>query len=88
MMDKSDVYMRLHTASIKLTAGNKTRLFASPFLFSTSSFLILVEVFRNDFVAACSTALRSATEKNELGGYVTLTCPSEMTQRTSTADWL
>ena len=36
------------------------------FLISTSSFLILAEAFRNDYVAACSTALRSASEKNEL----------------------
>ena len=51
----------LHIASVKSTAGNKTRLFPSPFLISTRWFLILAEAFRNDHVAACSTALRSAT---------------------------
>ena len=65
----------------------KTRLFHSPFLISTGRFHILAEAFRNDYVAACSTALRSATEKNELGGYVTVPCSSKITQRSSTADW-
>ena len=88
MMDKVLVYMSLHIASIKSIAGNKTGLFPSPFLISTSWFLILAEAFRNDHVAACSTALRSATEKNEMGGYVTIPCLSKMTQRSSTADWL
>ena len=62
--------MYLHP-SIKSTAGNKTRLFPSPFLISTNRFLIFAESFRDDYVAACGTALRSATERNELGGYVT-----------------
>ena len=88
MMDKVHVYMCLHIASIKSTAGNKTRLFPSPFLIFTSRFLILAEAFRNDYVAAFSNALRSTTEKNELGGYVTVPCPSKMTQRSSTAAWL
>ena len=35
MMDKIPVYMCLHIASIKSTAGNKTRLFPKPFLVST-----------------------------------------------------
>ena len=77
MMDKVHVYMCLHIASIKSTAGSKTTLFRRPFLFSGSWFLILAEAFRNDHVAACSTALRSATERNELGGYVTVTCSSK-----------
>ena len=80
--------MSSHIASVKSTARNRTRLFLSPFLISTSRFLILGEVFRNDHVAACSTALRSATEKNEMGSYVTVTCSSKMTQRNSTADWI
>ena len=82
-MGKVHVYMCFHIALIKSTAGNKTRLFPSPFLISTIWFLILA-----DYVAACSTALRSATEKNEVGGYVTVPCPSKMTQRNSTADGL
>ena len=39
-------------------------------------------------VAACGTAFRSATERNEMGGYITVSCSSKMTQRSSTADWL
>ena len=88
MMNKVHVYMCFHFASIKSTAGNKTKFFPSPFLISTSRLLILAEAFRNDHVVACSTALRSATERRELGGYVTVPCPSKMTQRSSTADWL
>ena len=82
------VYMCLHVASIKPTAGNETMCFPSPFPISTSWFLILGEPFRNDYVAACSTALCSTTDKNELGGYVTVPCPSNSTERSSTADWL
>ena len=86
-MVKVHIYMCLYIASIKSTAGNKTRFFPSPFLISTSQFLILAEAFRNDHIAACSTALRSATEENEMGGYLTVPCSSKMTQRSSTADW-
>ena len=87
-MEKVHVYMRLHTASIKSTVGNKTRLFSSPFHVSTSSRLTLGRAFRNHNVAACGTALRSATEKNESGGYVTVPCPFEVKQQSSTAGWL
>ena len=87
MIDKVHVYKWLHTASIKSTAGNKTRLFTSSFHISTSSRLTLAETLRNDLVAACSTALRSATEENESGGYVYVPCPSKVTQHSSTADW-
>ena len=72
MMGKVLVYICLHIAPIESTAANKTRLISSPFLISTSSFLIFAEAFRNDYVAAYSTTFRSATEKNELGGYVTV----------------
>ena len=75
-------------ASIKLTLGTKTRIFPRPFLISTSRVLILAKAFRNDYVVACSTAVHSATEKNETGGYVTVQCLSKMTQRRSTAEWL
>ena len=79
--------MWLHTASIKSTVGNKTRLFPSPFHVSTTSRLTLDGAFRSDHVAACSTALRSATEEKELwGGYVTVRCPSNVKQRSSTVD--
>ena len=67
MMDKVHILICLHIASIESTAGNKTRLFRSPFLISVISaswLLILTEAFRNDHIAACSTALRSASEKN------------------------
>ena len=87
-MGKVHVYICLQIASIKSTAGNKTKFFPSPFLTSTSSFLILAEAFRKDYVAACSTALRSDIEKKELGGYITVPCPSKTTQRSSTAGWL
>ena len=72
--------MCLHIASIKFNAGNKTRLFPSPFLIFTSRFLILTEAFRNDYVATCST------EENEFRGYVTVLSPSKTTQRSSTVD--
>ena len=52
--------------------GTKLGFFPSPFIMYTSWFLILAEAFRNDHAAACSTAVRSATEKNEKGGYVTV----------------
>ena len=87
-MDKIHFYMWLHTASFKYTDGNKTRFFHSPFHVSTSSRLTLAETFRNNHVAACSTALRSATEENGSGGYVTVPCPSKVTRHSSTADWL
>ena len=63
-------------------------LFLSPYLVTTGRFLILAKVFRNDYVAACSTAHRSATEKNEIGGYVSVPCSSKLTQYKSTEDWL
>ena len=64
MIDKVHVYMWLHTVLIESTVGNKTRLSPSPFHVSTSSRRTLAGAFRNDYVAACSTALRSATEEN------------------------
>ena len=72
MMDKVHAYMCLHIASIKLTAEMKTRFLPSPYLIFSSWFLILAEAFRNDHVAVCSTVLLSATEMNEMGGYVTV----------------
>ena len=88
MIKKVHVYMWLHTALTKFTAGNKTRLFLSLFYVSTSSRLTLAGAFRSDYVAACSTAVRSATEENESGGCATVPCPSKVTQHSSTADWL
>ena len=67
-MDKNYVYLFFRIGSIKSPAGNETRLFHSPFLLSTSRFLILAEAFRNKHVVACSTAFRSDTEMNEFGG--------------------
>ena len=80
--------MWLHTASIKSTAGNKTRIFPSPFHVSTRSRLTLAGAFRSDYVAVFSTALSSAIEENQLGGYVDVPCPSKVKQRSSTADRL
>ena len=68
--------------------GTKLGFFPSPFHISTSSRLTLAGAFRNDHLAACITALRSATEENESGGYVTIPCPSKVTQLSITADWL
>ena len=87
-MDEVHVLVSLHTAFFKFTAVNKTKLFPSPFHISTSSRFTLAEAFRNDYVGACSTTLRSASEENESGGYVTVPCPSKVTQHNSTADWL
>ena len=80
--------MWLHNASVKSTVGNKTRLFPSPFHVYTSSGLTLAGAFRSDYVAACSTALSSATEENESCGYVAVPCPCKVKQRSSTVDWL
>ena len=65
LIENIHVYMGLHNASVKFTAGNKSRFFPSPFLISNSRFFILAETLRNDHVAACSTALGSATEKKK-----------------------
>ena len=80
--------MWLHTASIESTVANKTRLFSSPLHVSTGSRFILAGAFRSDYVAACSTALRSATEENESVDYVAVPCPSKVKLYSSTADWL
>ena len=88
MMIKVHVYLRLHTASVKSTAGNKSRLFLTPFHISTSSSLTFAEAFRNDHVAACRTALRSAAEENESDGHVTVPCPFKLTLQNSILDWL
>ena len=80
--------MWLHTALIKSTVENKTRLFPSPFHVYTTSRLTLAGAFRSDYVAACSTALRSANAENESGSYVAVPCASKVKQRSSTSDWL
>ena len=85
---KVQIYMWLHTASVESNVGNKTRLFLSLFHVPTSSRFTLAGAFRSDHLAACSTALRSATEENESGGYVTVPFPSKVKQHSSTADWL
>ena len=85
MRDKVHAYMWLQTALFKFTAGNKTTFFPGPSQVSTSSRLSLTGAFQNNHVAACITALRSATEENESGGHVTVPCPSKVTQHISTA---
>ena len=77
----------LHRLNL-LLGTKKTRLCPSPFHVSISSRLTLAWAFRSDYLAACSTALRSATEEKESGGYVAVPCPSKMKLRSSTADWL
>ena len=57
-------------------------------LVNTGWLLTLEKVFRNGYVAACSTALRSATEENDSGGHVDVPCSSKLTQHKITADWL
>ena len=88
MTDKVHVYISLHTTLIKSNAGNGTRLSLSPLHISTSLRLTHAETFRNDHVAACSTAFRSATDENESGGYVTVPCLSKVTHHSGTTDWL
>ena len=88
MTVKVHVYTCFHIALIKSTAGNKTRLFMSPFLISISRSFVLAQAFRNDHVAVCSTTLRSAAGKIEMGGYLTVPYPSKVKQHSSTADWL
>ena len=80
--------MRLHTASISSTVGNKTNFFPRPFHVSTSTRLIVAGAFRSDHVAACSTDLRCAAEENDTGGHVYVSCPSKVKQRSNTPDWL
>ena len=85
-MGKFYVYMCFHIASNKSTAGNKTKFFPSPYFNSVSCFLIFAEAFLKDHVAACSAALCSVSEMNEMGAYVTAPCSSKKTQRSSTVD--
>ena len=85
---KVHAYMWLHTASIKSTVGNKIRLLLSPFHVSTRSRLTLAGAFRSDYVAACGTALRSATEENKSGSYVTVPCPYKVKPHSNTTDCL
>ena len=77
-----------HVSLIKATVWNKLVVFPSPCHVSTSSGLTLAGAFRGGYVAACSTAFRSATEENDSGGYVDIPCPSKVEQRSRTADWL
>ena len=78
----------LQATSNKTTVWNKLGVFPSQFHVSTSSGLTVAGVFRGGYVAACSTASRSATEDNDSGGYVDVPCPSKVKQHSSTADWL
>ena len=73
---------------LKTTVCNKLGVFRSPFQASTSSGLTLAGAFRGGYVAACSTAFRSAIEENDSGGYVDVPWPSKVKQCSSTADWL
>ena len=68
MMEKVHVCMCLHTALIKSTVGNETKFFPSPVHVSTSSRPTLAAAFLNEYVVACGTAFRRATEEVESGG--------------------
>ena len=83
-MDTNHVYMSLHTASIESTVVNKTRFFPSQF--QIPRFYQLMPHL--DYIAAYSTALRTATEEDESSGYLGVPCPSKMNQRSSTPNWL
>ena len=48
--------------------------FISPFFIVNSWFLTLAKAFQRNYEAACSTARRSATEKNEMPGYAAVPC--------------
>ena len=74
--------------SIKTTAWNKLGVNPSSFYVSTSLRHTSAVVARGDYVAACSTAFRSATEENDSGGHVDGTYPAKVAQPNSTADWL
>ena len=77
---------KLHRLNLLL--GSKLGFFLVGSTFLPARKPTLSGAFRNDYVAACSTALRIATEENESGGYVTVPCPSKVTQHCSKADWL
>ena len=78
--------MCLHIAHrLKALLGTKLVFFNLSLI--SASWFYLAEVFRNDNFVACSTALRSATETNEIGGYVTVPFSSQMTQHSCRADW-
>ena len=68
MMEKVHVYMCLHIALNKSNPLLETKLG----FFSVHASFLLARAFRNDYVAACSTALRSATENSEMGGNETV----------------
>ena len=73
---------------MKTTVWNKLGVNPSLFHVSTSLRHTSAVVVRGDYVAACSTAFRSATEENDSGGHVDGTYPTKVAQPNSTADWL
>ena len=75
-------------ASVKTTVWNKLGVNPRSFHVSTSLRHTSAVVARGDYVAACSTAFRSATEENDSGGHVDGTYPTKVAQPNSTADWL
>ena len=81
-------FIRFHCASNNFTFWSGTTLLPSSVLVSTSWLVILVKAFRNGYVVACSSARRSAADKNEMKGWRTVTCLAKMIQHSSTADLL
>ena len=77
-------YLRNHCASFVDKFWNGSRLVSSSFILPTSWFPILAQAFRNAYVVACSTARRSAAEKDELSGHGSVPCLTKVTQHSST----
>ena len=80
-------YIWFHCASFKYIFEAELGLFLVRVI-SISWFRILADVFRNNYVLACSIAGRSAAEMNEMSGYRTVPCLAKMTKHSSTADWI
>ena len=61
-----------------------TKLVPSSFLVFTSWFLILAKAFGNGYVVACSTARRSAAEKNEMSDHGAVPFLAQLTKHDGT----
>ena len=80
--------LQIYMTFFQLLFSSGTRLVPSSLLGSTSCFLILDKAFRNGYVVTFSTACHSAAKENEMSGSGTVPCLAEMTQYSSTADWI
>ena len=75
-------------ASIEFTFGSKLGFFLVLSSLIQAGSSVWKKVFRKGYLAAFSTALRSATEENESGGHVDVPCSSKVKQHKITAYWL